>query len=321
MSVIGITVESIVTEHAELQLSLIGGAKGLGKKITNSEINRPGLSLTGFFDYFAFDRIQIFGKGEWAYLNSLGEEKAAAIAEQFYSYQVHCIIFTHGNPPPAPFIAKADQNDVPIFVSNVSTHKFITLISQILDRSLAPRTMRHGVLIEVFGIGILLSGKSGVGKSETALELIERGHRLVADDMVEIRRFSESYLIGTCSDLLRHHMEIRGLGIINIKEIFGVGSVRDHKLIELIINLHEWEEELDYDRTGLEEESEEILAVKIPFLRIPIKPGRNIPIIVETAAMNQRLKKMGKFGAQEFNRKLSQYIDQNHIERNPNINK
>jgi HPr kinase/phosphorylase len=153
------------------------------------------------------------------------------------------------------------------------------------------------------------------GKSETALELIERGHRLVADDMVEIRRYSESYLIGTCSDILSHHMEIRGLGIINIKDIFGVGSVRDSKLIELIINIEEWSEEVDYDRTGLDEETDEILGVKVPFLKIPIKPGRNIPIIVETAAMNQRLKKMGTYGAREFNSKLTNYIEQIKIEK------
>ncbi|MBE7411306.1 MAG: HPr(Ser) kinase/phosphatase [Leptospiraceae bacterium] len=322
MSIQGISVESIWNDHKELDLSLLEGEEGLGKQILNSEINRPGLSLTGFFDHFAYDRIQIFGKGEWAYLHSLSDEKVQEIAEQFFAYSLVCIIFTHSNPPHKYFVQMAKSKNVPIFTSNHSTSKFITLISQILDRSLAPRTMRHGVLIEVFGIGILLFGKSGVGKSETALELIERGHRLVADDMVEIRRVSESFLIGTCSDLLRHHMEIRGLGIINIKDIFGVGSVRESKLIELIINLEEWNPELDYERSGLTEQTEEILGVNIPFLKIPIKPGRNIPIIVETASMNQRLKKMGTFGAQEFNKKLVGTIERekNQIEKNQNIN-
>ncbi|HMV44556.1 MAG TPA: HPr(Ser) kinase/phosphatase [Leptospiraceae bacterium] len=315
MSIASISVESIVRDHPELELQLISGERGISKKISNSEINRPGLSLTGFFDFFAYDRIQIFGKGEWAYLNSLTDDKVDIIAEKFFSYPINCIIFTHGNMPKQKIVEKADNLNIPLFVSPMSTHKFITLISDILNKSLAPRTMRHGVLIEVFGIGILLSGKSGVGKSETALELIERGHRLVADDMVEIRRYSESYLIGTCSDILSHHMEIRGLGIINIKDIFGVGSVRDSKLIELIINIEEWSENVDYDRTGLDEETDEILGVKIPFLKIPIKPGRNIPIIVETAAMNQRLKKMGTFGAREFNNKLTNYIEQIKIEK------
>ena len=256
MSIASISVETIVRDHPELELELISGDKGVSKKISNSEINRPGLSLTGFFDFFAHDRIQVFGKGEWAYLNSLSDEKVDLIAEKFFSYSLNCIIFTHGNIPQNKIIEMTETLHIPLFRTPISTHKFITLISDILNKSLAPRTMRHGVLIEVFGIGILLAGKSGVGKSETALELIERGHRLVADDMVEIRRYSESYLIGTCSDLLRHHMEIRGLGIINIKDIFGVGSVRDRKLIELIINIEEWNPEMDFDRTGLDEEKE-----------------------------------------------------------------
>ncbi|MCZ8342849.1 MAG: HPr(Ser) kinase/phosphatase [Leptospira sp.] len=319
MPVPGITVEAIVKDHEELKLTLITGEEGIGNRINNSEINRPGLSLTGFFDFFANDRIQIFGKGEWAYLNSLSEQSLNEITQKFFEFHLNCIIYTHGNEPQTPFVNKACEKGIPLFKTEISTHRFITLISQILDRALAPRTMRHGVLIEVFGIGTLLTGKSGVGKSETALELIERGHRLVADDMVEIRRLSESYLIGSCSDLLRHHMEIRGLGILNIKDLFGVGSVRDHKLIELIINLKEWEEQSsgDYERTGIEQSMQEILGVSIPYIEIPVKPGRNIPIIVETAAMNQRLRKMGKNSAKEFSNKLNNYIQQSKIETNP----
>ncbi|GBF49048.1 HPr kinase/phosphorylase [Leptospira ryugenii] len=317
MPVPGITVEAILRDHEDLKLTLLTGESGLANRITNSEINRPGLSLTGFFDFFANDRIQIFGKGEWAYLNSLPLDQLNEITEKFFQFHLNCIIYTHGNEPQKQFVSMANQKGIPLFVTPISTHRFITLISQILDRALAPRTMRHGVLIEVFGIGTLLTGKSGVGKSETALELIERGHRLVADDMVEIRRLSESYLIGSCSDLLRHHMEIRGLGILNIKDLFGVGSVRDHKLIELIISLREWEEDGDYERTGIEQRTEEILNVPIPLIEIPVKPGRNIPIIVETAAMNQRLRKMGKNSAKEFSNKLTNYIQQSKIETNP----
>lgn len=303
-----ISVEYLYNEHPELMLTLIAGEKGLHKKIYNSEINRPGLSLTGFFDFFAHDRIQIFGKGEWAYLNSLQEDKLNEISQKFFSFPLNCIIFTHGNYPPEQLKIKSEINDIPMFITSMTTHKFITIISDQLNRSLAPRTMRHGVLIEVFGIGILLSGKSGVGKSETALELIERGHRLVADDMVEIRRIAESYLEGSCSDVLRHHMEIRGLGIINIKDIFGVGSVRDSQQIELIINIEEANPDVYYDRTGLDEEFDEILGVKTPLIRIPVKPGRNIPILVETASMNQRLKNMGRHGAREFNKKITERI-------------
>jgi HPr kinase/phosphorylase len=317
MPVPGITVETILKDHEDLKLVLRTGQEGLTNRINNAEINRPGLSLTGFFDFFANDRIQIFGKGEWAYLNSLNSESLDEITEKFFQFHLNCIIYTHGNEPQSPFVEMASKKGIPLFVTEISTHRFITLISQILDRALAPRTMRHGVLIEVFGIGTLLTGRSGVGKSETALELIERGHRLVADDMVEIRRLSESYLIGSCSDLLRHHMEIRGLGILNIKDLFGVGSVRDHKLIELIISLKEWEEEGDYERTGIEQGTEEILGVSVPLIEIPVKPGRNIPIIVETAAMNQRLRKMGKNSAKEFSTKLTSYIQQSKIETNP----
>ncbi len=309
-----LSVELMIKDHPELNLELISGEHGLNKKISNTEINRPGLSLTGFFDFFAHDRIQIFGKGEWAYLNSLSEEKIEDIAGKFFSYPLNCIIFTHGNYPPDEWINKSKENDIPIFISSMPTHKFITIISDILNRSLAPRTMRHGVLIEVFGIGILLSGKSGVGKSETALELIERGHRLVADDMVEIKRIAESYLEGSCSDLLRHHMEIRGLGIINIKDIFGVGSVRDNQQIELIINIEEANPDMYYDRTGLDEEFDEILGVKTPLIRIPVKPGRNIPILVETASMNQRLKNMGSFGARDFNKRITEKMYQRKVD-------
>ena len=308
MSNATISVESLIKEHPELNLELVSGEKGLDKKISNTEINRPGLSLTGFFDFFAHDRIQIFGKGEWAYLNSLSEEKIFEISNKFFSYPLNCIIFTHGNLPPRRWKEKSTSFDIPIVITPMPTHKFITIISELLNRSLAPRTMRHGVLIEVFGIGILLSGKSGVGKSETALELIERGHRLVADDMVEIKRIAESYLEGSCSDILRHHMEIRGLGIINIKDIFGVGSVRDVQQIELIINIEEANPDMYYDRTGLDEEFDEILGVKTPLIRIPVKPGRNIPILVETASMNQRLKNMGNHGAREFNKRLNEKI-------------
>ncbi|TGK08712.1 HPr kinase/phosphorylase [Leptospira fluminis] len=317
MSVPGINVSNILKDHPELGLKLIAGETGLQNRIHSSEINRPGLSLTGFYESFAHDRIQIFGKGEWAYLISREGDGLNQIASEFFHFHLNCIIFTHGNSAPPIFVEYCNRLNIPLLVSDVSTHKFITLISQILDRSLAPRTMRHGVLIEVFGIGILLSGKSGVGKSETALELIERGHRLVADDMVEIRRLSESYLIGTCSDLLRHHMEIRGLGILNIKDIFGIGSVRDHKLIELIIHLEEWSDEKEFDRTGLENRTEEVLGVLIPLIRLPVRPGRNIPIIVETAAMNQRLKKLGKNAAAEFSQKLNIYLQQGKVERNP----
>ncbi|MCB1176710.1 MAG: HPr kinase/phosphorylase [Leptospiraceae bacterium] len=310
MPIASISVESLIRDHPDMELKLISGSEGTYNKISNSEINRPGLSLTGFFDFFAHDRIQVFGRGEWAYLNSLTEEQSNLISEKFFDYHLNCIVFTHGHIPNDQWIKKSEENSVPILTTPIGTHKFITVISDILNRALAPRTVRHGVMIEVFGIGILLQGKSGVGKSETALELIERGHRLVADDMVEIKRYSEHYLVGSCSDFLKHHMEIRGLGIINIQDIFGVGSVRDSKLLELVIQIEESNPDTYYDRTGLEDDAEQILGINIPFLRIPIKPGRNIPILVETASMNQRLKKMGRNTARNFNDKLNNLLNQ-----------
>lgn len=314
-NITSITVENLFHEHPELHLSLVSGGKGLDKKIISSDINRPGLSLTGFFRYFAHDRVQIFGKGEWAYLHSLEPDVLKTITEKFFSYDLNCLIFTHGNVPQQEIIQKSKELSIPIFTSPISTQRFITMISGILNRILAPKLMRHGVLIEVFGMGTLLIGKSGVGKSETALELIERGHRLVADDMVEISRISESYLLGTCSNLLKHHMEIRGLGIVNIPDIFGVGSIRDHKIIDLIINIQEWNSNSEYDRTGLDDNKIELLGIEIAYLEIPVKPGRNLPILVETAAINQRLKKMGNNSAKEFNNRLTDYIEKNTIER------
>lgn len=315
MPIPSITVEQIFTEYPELEMILLCSDKLLKRRIYKSEINRPGLSLTGFFDFFAYDRIQVFGQGEWAYLNSLSEELFINVIDTLFQYELNCIIFTHGNKPDSLFLNKAIERNVPVFTSQIATSKFVTLISTILNMNLAPTTMKHGVLIEVFGIGILLTGKSGLGKSETALELIERGHLLVADDMVEIRKYSESYLMGSCSDILRHHMEIRGLGIINIKDIFGIGAVKDSITIEMIIDIAEPDPESEYDRTGLDEMKEEILGVKIPLINIPIRPGRNIPILVETAAMNQRLKKMGTHTARDFNAKISQLIKSREIER------
>lgn len=304
MSIAAIPILKLYEEHPELQLKCVSGQGDLNRKIFSSEINRPGLSLTGFFDYFAHDRIQIFGMGEWAYLNSLDQQRLDIILSQFFSYELNSIIFTHGNIPQEDFLTRARKKAIPVFFTPLPTNRFIAIITEILNKTLAPRTMRHGVMVEVFGVGTLLTGKSGVGKSETALELIERGHRLVADDMVEIRRLSEEILMGTCSDIIRHHMEIRGLGIINIKDIFGAGSVREQKVIELIIHIEEWSEKSEYDRTGMEERFEEILDVPIPVAKIPLRPGRNLPIIVETAAMNQRLKRMGKNAAKEFSEKL-----------------
>lgn len=304
------TVAQIEENYKELGLELLAGKAGLGKAIVTPEINRPGLSLTGFFEYFASDRVQIFGKGEWAYLNSLDAEGLANLSSKFFSYNFTCLIFTHGNLPRKEWLDEAEKMSVPVFVTEKSTSIFVTLISQILNRNLAPMKVYHGVLIEIFGIGVLLQGKSGVGKSETALELIERGHRLVADDYVEIRRISESYLVGSCHNAQKHFMEIRGLGILNIQNIFGAGAIKDEVIIELVIHIEESVPGANYDRTGLDEKFETILEVNIPSLTIPVKPGRNIPILLETAAMNHRLKKQGINSAREFSTRIAKLIEE-----------
>jgi HPr kinase/phosphorylase len=230
--------------------------------------------------------------------------------ENFFKYPVSCCIFSHGHEPPSLFTDMAEIAGVPILVSSLPTNVMNTRLTKILEDAFAPRTSTHGVLVEVFGVGILIVGKSGVGKSETALELIERGHRLVADDVVDIRSISDTFLMGSGAKLIRHHMEIRGLGIINIKQLFGVGAIRDKKQIQLVVSLEEWDVKKEYDRLGLEESVYTILGVEVPLLTVPVKPGRNIPILIETAAMNFRLAKLGFNTAKELNRELIDQIEQ-----------
>ncbi|MCX8123747.1 MAG: HPr(Ser) kinase/phosphatase [Spirochaetes bacterium] len=296
------------TQKIDLQLILIAGREGLDKAITAIEINRPGLTLAGFFDYFAYDRIQIFGLGETAYIKQLSRERREEIYSKFFSYGIVCCVYTHNEYPDEVFIEYAQRYKVPTFVTQHPTTRFISLLTHIVEAAFAESVTIHGTLVDVFGIGILLIGKSGVGKSEAALELIERGHRLVADDMVEIKKIDESLLMGSGSELIRHHMEIRGIGILNVRDIFGIRSVRNRKRIELVAELQEWDPTTHYDRLGIEEQVYTILDIEVPYIVVPVRPGRNIPIIIETAALNQRLKKMGIFSAQELDRKIQEWI-------------
>jgi HPr kinase/phosphorylase len=295
-------------EDVDFQLTLVAGGQGTSREIKVGDINRPGLSLAGFYDFFAHDRIQIFGMGEKAYMRQLTFEQRSEAYEKFFSYDILCCVFTHDEKPDSLFIEYADKKNVPVYVTRTPTTRFISLIMHAVDILFAPTVTMHATLIDVFGIGVLLHGKSGVGKSECALELIERGHRLVADDMVIIRREGESLLMGTGSPMLKHHMEIRGLGIINLRDIYGIRSVRHRKRVELIAFLEEWDSTREYDRLGLEECFHPILEVDVPYIRIPVRPGRNIPIIVETAALNHRLKKLGVNSARELDEKIQDWI-------------
>lgn len=297
-------------EHNALDLHCIGGRKGLGREIPIPDLNRPGLALSGFYDSFAYQRIQLFGRGENAYLKKLADEGRLESIQKFFSYTVPCCIFTHNLVPNRAFFQLAEESQCPILQTDLPSSEFSSRLMRALSNIFAPKTTMHGVLIEVFGIGVLIVGDSGVGKSEAALELIERGHRLVADDVVEIRCVNGNILMGAGSNkVIGHHMEIRGLGIINVTHLFGVGAIRDKKQIQLVCGLEVWDQTKVYDRLGTEEKTTDILGVKVPFLDIPVRPGRNIPIIVETAAMNERLKKMGYYSAKEFNQNVIRWIE------------
>ncbi|MDR1804459.1 MAG: HPr(Ser) kinase/phosphatase [Treponema sp.] len=296
-------------EHNSLNLKCIAGRRGLVREISTPDINRPGLALSGFFDSFANDRLQIFGRGETAYLKKLEDDNSSDTIAQMFNFSIPCCIFTHNLSPGKPFTEIAEQAQCPVLQTDHATSEFTMRITRILSGIFAPRRSIHGVLVEVKGLGILILGDSGVGKSETALELIHRGNRLVADDVVDIHCVNGNTLVGTGANIIAHHMEIRGLSIINVTHMFGVGAIRDRKEIQLVVKLEEWDANKNYDRIGLEEQHMEFLGVKIPILEIPVKPGRNIPIIIETAAMNERLKKMGYNAAKEFNQNILKWLE------------
>lgn len=297
-------------EQNALNLRCIAGRSGLSRAITVPDLNRPGLALAGFFESFAWERLQIFGRGEYAYLSMLQSQNSFDSIKKLFTYKLPCCIFASSLQPGETFMAEAEKAGCPILVTDLKSSEFSGRVIRVLYDIFAPKTTMHGVLVEVFGIGILLTGDSGVGKSETALELIERGHRLVADDVVEVRCVNGSILMGQgANKVIGHHMEIRGLGIINITHLFGVGAIRDKKQIQLVCQLEDWDPSKTYDRIGMDELTAEILGVKVPKLEIPVKPGRNIPVIIETASMNERLKKMGYHSAKEFNQNIMRWLE------------
>ncbi len=293
-----------------LNLRCIAGRSGLSRKISVPDINRPGLALSGFFDSFAYQRVQLFGRGEYNYLLKLKTEQTLENIKKLFTYEIPCAVFTHNLVPDEHFLLEAESGGCPVLVTDLESTDFSTRLLRVLSNIFAPKKSMHGVLVEVYGVGILLTGDSGVGKSETALELIERGHRLVADDLVEVLCVNGNTLLGQgANKLISHHMEIRGLGIINISELYGVGAIRDQKRIQLVVKLEAWNQEKVYDRLGTETHTTDLLGVKIPILEIPVRPGRNLPIIIEAAAMNERLKSMGHYSAREFNQNILKWIE------------
>lgn len=279
-------------------------------QITQSDINRPALQLAGFFDYFDHHRVQIIGQVEYTFMEKQGIEKSAEMMEQIMSYRVPCIVFCRDLPVADEFMKLSEKFTVPILQTPVETSTFSAEVTRWLHVQLAPMISIHGVLVDIFGEGVLITGESGIGKSEVALELIHRGHRLVSDDVVEIRKVSDETLIGQAPDITRHFIELRGIGIIDAKTLFGVESVKDTMTIDLVLQLEEWNREKEYDRMGLEDNYIEYLGNKVPIHNIPIRPGRNGAIICESAAVNFRQKKMGYNAAEELYKRLSNHVGQ-----------
>ena len=296
-------------KEAGLDLELLAGKHGLGRHVQVPRIQKPGLALAGYTKNLHPDRLQVLGSTELSYLDELiGRDSAKAefAVQQLCTFDICCFIITKNQIPPQILLDEADRRDIPLLRTPHQSSTFISLITQYLEERLLPQTNVHGVLVDVLGVGVLITGKSGIGKSECALDLVLRGHRLVSDDIVKARLKMPAVLFGEGSDLLHYHMEIRGLGIINIKHLFGVSAVRERKTIDMVIELVKWQEGQEYDRLGLEEKQYELLGVCLPLLKIPVGPGRNITTIVEVAARNQLLKEMGYHSAVEFEDRLEQ---------------
>jgi HPr kinase/phosphorylase len=288
----------------ELQLELVAGEAGLDKVIREKSINRPALALTGYLKYFAHKRMQLFGAGEMGYLRDLREQTQILVLAQIFARDIPCIVVSRHLAPSRPLLRGAREANVPLIRSPLNTKDFTAQATVLLEERFAPRVTTHGTLLDIKGVGVLLRGKSGVGKSECALALVERGHSLVADDLTHVRLVGERELVGTSSDLNRGYMECRGIGIINIAELFGVRSIRRDKRLDLVITFIDYEPGMDEERTGLEQHYFKILNRDVPHIEIPVRPGRDLARLVEVAALVQALKAMGHDSAKEFNEQL-----------------
>ena len=299
--------ELIKRFHLEV---LRGGAGYEDVPIRTEDVNRPGLQLTGFFDYFDPHRLQVIGKVEDTYLSGLTADQRRESFEQLLSQDIPALIISRGIDPFPECMEMADKYDRTLLRSQDTTSVLMSNIIAALKSYLAPRITRHGVLVEVYGEGVLLLGESGVGKSETAIELVKRGHRLIADDAVEIKQTVTGGLVGTAPELIRHYIELRGIGVIDVRRLFGMSAVKEEADIDMVINLEQWKDGAMYDRLGLENLYTNILDVQVPSLTVPVKPGRNLAVIIEVAAMNNRHKKMGYNAALEFTKQINEHFDQ-----------
>ncbi len=299
----------------EFDLEKIWVSKDYEKtRIVTNEVNRPSLQIAGFFDYFYNNRIQIIGKVELSYLEKMTSEQMSSSLEKLFEKEIPCVIVTRNMEVPPEMISLAEKYNTPILRTSNTTSRFMSSLISFLNVELAPRITVHGVLVEVYGEGILLLGDSGVGKSEAAIELVKRGHRLVADDAVEIKRVSDISLLGSAPDIIRHFVELRGIGIVDVKMIFGIGAVKNIEKIDFIINLELWQEKKQYDRLGLTTEYTDILGIDIPSITVPVKPGRNLAVVIEVAAMNNRQKKMGYNAAEALNNRVMSEMNQKNTE-------
>ncbi|PIC69507.1 HPr kinase/phosphorylase [Sporosarcina sp. P18a] len=303
-----LTVEDIMNRFG---LELIAGHAGIHKQILMSDISRPGLEMAGYFDYYPAERVQLIGRKEMSFLETLSAITRRKRLERLCSDDTPAFIIAHGEEGPKELSQLAEEKNIPVLRTDYKTTQFSGMLTNYLVGQLAPMTTVHGVLVDVYGVGVLITGGSGVGKSETALELIKKGHRLVADDSVEIRQVSDNILIGTSPKLLKHMLEIRGVGIIDLMTLFGASSVKDDKRVLLAVDLEIWDDKKHYDRLGIDEEKVEILDSQITKLSVPVRPGRNIAVIIEVAAMDYRMKRLGVNAAEEFTKRLDQAIADN----------
>ena len=294
----------------KFNFEIVSGEEGINRPITTSDLSRPGIEMAGFFTYYPKERVQLLGKTELSFFHQLSPQEKKHRMDELCTDITPAIIVTREMETPQELIEASEREGVPVLRSPMKTTRLSSHLTNFLEGKLAPTTAVHGVLVDIYGVGVLIIGKSGVGKSETALELVKRGHRLVADDCVEIRQEDTDTLIGSAPELIEHLLEIRGLGIINVMTLFGAGAVRSFKRITLVINLEIWDKTKQYDRLGLEEDKMRIIDTEITKLTVPVRPGRNLSVIIEVAAMNHRLKRMGVNAAEQFTSKLAGVIEE-----------
>ena len=311
MSPPAVTVGGLLNSRPEatgLPLELLSGAGGVHRIITSPHIQKTGLALAGFDEYLQPGRVLVFGESEVRFLDSLEREVRLQALDAVFTHDVPCVLITGGWEPPADLRMGADRAQVPLLRTSVTTPLAIAKLTAVLEDALAVREVIHGVLMDILGLGVLIVGESGIGKSECALDLVVRGHRLVADDTVEIHRRGDKDVIGTCPELTRHHMEVRGLGVINIRDLFGVASTRVNKRLELVVHLERWDQNREYDRVGLDDSYYDLIGVRLPLVRMPVAPGRSVAILVEVAVRNQILRARGRHAARDLVARLERAL-------------